>query len=172
MKLLTAYFSHSGMNYTPGGMVELKVGNTEVAARQVAKLCGCELFEICTAEGYPFDYRECVEVAKREMAEDARPELAAAPPDTSSYDALILCYPCWCGTMPMPVWTFLEGCKLSGKRILPLCTNEGSGMGRSEADIRRLCPEAEVEDGLSVRGSKVKDSAPEIEAWLKFHGVI
>lgn len=46
------------------------------------------------------------------------------------------------------------------------------GMGRSEADIRRLCPEAEVEDGLSVRGSKVKDSAPEIEAWLKFHGVI
>lgn len=45
-------------------------------------------------------------------------------------------------------------------------------MGRSEADIRRLCPEAEVEDGLSVRGSKVKDSAPEIEAWLKSHGVI
>ena len=30
------------------------------------------------------------------------------------------------------------------------------GMGRSEADIRRLCPEAEVEDGLSVRGSKVR----------------
>ena len=33
MKTLVAYFSHRGMNYAPGGMVELKVGNTEVAAR-------------------------------------------------------------------------------------------------------------------------------------------
>lgn len=82
--------------------------------------------------------------------------LAAAPPDTAGLDVLILCYPCWCGTMPMPVWTFLESCELAGKRILPMCTNEGSGMGRSEADIRRLCPEATVEKGLSVKGSAVE----------------
>ena len=46
--------------------------------------------------------------------------------------------------MPMPVWTFLEGCDLAGKRILPMCTNEGSGMGRSEADIARLHAEGVV----------------------------
>ncbi len=172
MKALIAYFSRRGMNYAPGGMVELKVGNTEVAARLAAELCGGELFEIRKVGDYPFDYRECVEVSKREMAENARPELAAAPPDMSSYDSLILCYPCWCGTMPMPVWTFLEGCGLSGKRILPLCTNEGSGMGRSEADIRRLCPEADVAPGLPVKGSAAKDAGPAIEAWLRSQGVI
>lgn len=42
--------------------------------------------------------------------------------------------------MPMPVWSFLEALGPGAPRILPLCTNEGSGMGRSEADIRRLCP--------------------------------
>ena len=36
MKTLIAYFSHRGMNYAPGGMVELKVGNTERAAKAAA----------------------------------------------------------------------------------------------------------------------------------------
>lgn len=36
MKLLTAYFSHRGMNYSPGGMGELKAGNAELAAGQFA----------------------------------------------------------------------------------------------------------------------------------------
>lgn len=172
MKILIAYFSHRGMNYAPGGMVELKVGNTERAAHMAAALCGVEPFEIRTLSEYPFDYLECVEVSKRELTEGARPELAAVPPDTDGLDALILCYPCWCGTMPMPVWTFLESCELAGKRILPMCTNEGSGMGRSEADIRRLCPEATVEKGLSVKGSAVESAGPAIEAWLKDNGII
>ena len=34
----------------------------------------------------------------------------------------------------MAMFTFLERCDLSGKRIFPFCTNEGSGMGGSERD--------------------------------------
>ena len=172
MKTLVAYFSHRGMNYAAGQLVELKVGNTERAAKMAAELCGCGRFEIRAAQDYPYDYKECVEVSKRELLENLRPELSVEPPDISGVETLILCYPCWCGTMPMPVWTFLEHCVLEGRRILPLCTNEGSGLGRSVADIRRLCPEAEVEDGLSVKGSAVKDASPAIEAWLRGHGVM
>ena len=36
MKTLVAWFSHRGMNYVAGKMVDLKVGNTEVAAKPSA----------------------------------------------------------------------------------------------------------------------------------------
>ncbi len=171
MRTLVAYFSRRGINFVAGKMQELKVGNSEVAAKLAAKSCGGELFEIRCAEDYTFDYRECVERSKKELTENARPELAELPGDMADFGTVVLCYPCWCGTMPMPVWTFLENCGLSGKRILPLCTNEGSGMGRSEADIKRLCPEAEVEKGLSVKGSAAAEAGPEIETWLRGFGL-
>ena len=38
MKTLVAWFSHRGMNYVAGKMVDLKVGNTEVAAKLAAEL--------------------------------------------------------------------------------------------------------------------------------------
>ena len=172
MKTLIAYFSHRGMNYAPGGMVELKVGNTERAAKAAAELTGAPLFEIRAERDYPFDYHECVEVSKRELKENARPALAELPEGLGELETLVLCYPCWCGTMPMPVWSFLDGCELSGKRILPLCTNEGSGMGHSEADIKRLCPGATVEKGLSIKGSTVSGAKPQISAWLSENGLV
>lgn len=171
MKTLTAYFSRRGMNYAGGKLVDLKVGNTERAAKLASELAGGALFEIRAEHEYPYDYRECVEVSKEELTSGARPELAVEPGDLSGVEAVILCYPCWCGTMPMPVWTFLEGCDLAGKRILPMCTNEGSGMGRSEADIRKLCPQSTVPDGLAVRGSAVRNSKEAVGKWVRSLGL-
>ena len=54
----------------------------------------------------------------------------------------------------MPVFTFLEHFDFSGKTILPFCTHEGSGLGRSENDIKRLCPGASVKQGLALHGGK------------------
>ena len=73
--------------------------------------------------------------------------------------------------MPMPVWTFLERYNFSGKAILPLCTNEGSGMGKSETDIKRLCPGADVKRGLAIRGSDVGHADREIEDWIQKAGL-
>ena len=42
------------------------------------------------------------------------------------------------GTMPMPVWSFLEGKDFTDKKILPFCTHEGSGLGKSESDIKKI----------------------------------
>lgn len=57
------------------------------------------------------------------------------------------------------------------KTILPFCTHEGSGMGRSEADIQKACPGAKVEKGLAIQGAGVKGAESEIERWLKGYGV-
>ena len=67
----------------------------------------------------------------------------------------------------MPVFTFLEHFNFSEKTLIPLCTHEGSGMGSSEKDIRRLAPGAKLEKGLALRGGRIERAEPEIRAWLK-----
>jgi len=100
-----------------------------------------------------------------------RPELRGQLPDMSSYDTIVLGYPCWWGTMPQAVFTFLESADFSGKKILPFCTHEGSGMGRSESDIKKLCPKATVARGLAITGSSCNASEAAIKKWLSANGI-
>lgn len=66
----------------------------------------------------------------------------------------------------MAVFTFLEHFDLTGKTIKPFCTHEGSGMGRSEQDIKMLCPDSKTEKGLAIYGSRVKESKKNMEEWI------
>jgi flavodoxin len=66
----------------------------------------------------------------------------------------------------MAVYTFLEAFDFTGKTIHPLCTNEGSGLGSSEADIRRLCPGAVLKPGLAVTGGQVGSAREKIKNWI------
>ena len=171
--ILIAYFSRPGNNYVNGRIVDLSAGNTEVAVKKIQKLVSGTLFRIVSVRKYPEDYTECTEKAQAELRADVRPELdlTGCPDSINDNDIIILAYPNWWGTMPMPVWTFLEQYDFSGKTILPLCTNEGSGMGRSESDIQKLCPGASLGKGLALRGSRVDRSDEEIKRWLKASGI-
>ena len=163
---LVAYFSRAGQNYVGGSIVDLPVGNSKVAAEAIAEKVGADLFEIETVDAYPTDYTECTEVAAAEKRTGVRPELAADV-DTDPYDVIYLCYPNWWGTCPMAVLAFLEGHDLSGKIVRPLCTNEGSGMGSSERDIRAAAPGATVGEGLAVAGGAVVRSRDVIQRWAE-----
>lgn len=168
--IIVAYFSHSGMNYFGGSIVDLDVGNTQTAAEKVAAMTGGDLFEIEATKPYPRDYGQCTDIAKRELDENARPVLLRTA-DVSPYDTVILCYPNWWGTMPMAVWTFLESADLRGKTVMPLCTHEGSAMGVSERDLKKLCPDAILKKGLAVYGSGVNNSDADIQKWLDASGI-
>lgn len=65
----------------------------------------------------------------------------------------------------MQVFTFLEHFDFNGKTICPFCTHEGSGMGRSEADIKKLCPGADVRKGLAIQGSLAAQAENELKKW-------
>ena len=164
---LVVFYSHKGENYMPGGVQVLEKGNTAYAAEYIRDAVGADLFEIETVKPYPESYQACCKEAAAEARTHARPELKTYLPDIASYDTLFVCYPNWCGTAPMSVFTFLEHYNLTGKRIIPLCTNEGSGLANSEADIAASCPGAQVLPGLSVRGHQVKDSVQTISDWAK-----
>jgi len=165
-KCLIAYFSRKGQNYVNGSIVNLPVGNTEVAAKIAQEVTGGDLFEISTVKTYPVDYTETTEVAQDEKRKNERLELTVHLDNIDEYDVIILGYPNWWGTMPMAVFTFLEKYDFAGKTILPFCTHEGSGMGQSERDIKRICPSAKVEKGLAIHGSSVKSAEGTIKSWL------
>lgn len=167
MANLIVYYSRKGENYRGGKIVELAKGNTEIVAGYIRGTVGGDLFELEPVNEYPKAYRACVETAVKELREKARPALRAFPPDPANYDTVFIGYPNWCGTMPMPVYTFLEHFGWAGRRIAPFCTNEGSGMGSSERDIAGICAGAEILPGLSVRGAEAEQSEEKIAAWAR-----
>ena len=61
---LVVYYSRTGQNYTSDGIVDLKVGNTAVIAKQIQKLTGADIFELETVKQYAADYHECTREAK------------------------------------------------------------------------------------------------------------
>ena len=166
-KALVVYYSRKGENHMPGGIQILPKGHTAFAAEFIRDAVDGDLFEIDTVKPYAENYRQCCMEAVAEIKAGARPEIKGFVDDISGYDTIFVCFPCWCGTAPMCVFTFLEHYDLTGKKIIPLCTNEGSGMANSEKDIARSCPGATVVAGLSVRGHQAKDSAEQIGTWAK-----
>ncbi len=109
-------------------------------------------------------YNDCTAEAKADQQKNARPKLKYYPDSMNDYDVIYLGYPNYWSTMPMAVFTFLEHFDFSGKIINPLCTHEGGGMGSSISHIKKLCPNAAVEKGLAIYGSRVKNSRKEIES--------
>jgi flavodoxin len=74
--------------------------------------------------------------------------------------------------MPMPVLTFLEKYDWKGKTLVPFCTHEGSGLGTSVQDLKKLCPDAKILEGLAIRGSQARISQKEVEDWLQKNSLI
>ena len=167
MAELIAYFSRKHQNYVNGMLKNLEVGNTEIAAGIIQRLTGADLFKLEPVQEYSRDYNECIAEAQMDQRRGARPELKQYPEEFEKYDTIYLGFPNYWSTMPMAVFTFLEHFDFTGKTICPFCTHEGSGMGSSEADIRRLCPGSKLKKGLAIRGGSAGSAEPEIRRWLK-----
>lgn len=165
-KKLIAFYSRADENYVNGMIKTLEVGNTEVAANMIKELTDADLFQIEQAKPYAKDYNECIAQAQADQRKDARPELKHYPETLDEYDMIYLGYPNYWSTMPMAVFTFLEHFDFSGKAIKPFCTHEGSGMGCSVSDIKKMCPAAKIEKGLAIRGSSVERARNDIEKWI------
>ena len=171
-KTLIAFFSRADENYFGGAMRYVKVGNTEIVVNGMKELIDADTFKIEMKSPYSPVYMTCIDEAKKDLRAKARPELVSMPDSVDGYDTIILAYPNYWGTMPMAVFTFLEAFDFSGKTILPLCTNEGSGMGGSERDIKRVCPGAVVKKGLPVTGSQAANSRASVQKWLSANGLL
>lgn len=126
-----------------------RTGTTQSIAEQIATLTGADLFRVERKEPYPSDYTPTTEVAREEKAANARPELATYLPKATvtAYDTILLGFPIWWGTAPMPILSFLNFYDLSGKNIHTFCTSGSSPISGSTADIRTNAPGANVTEG-------------------------
>ena len=156
-KILVVYFSHTG--------------NTREIANQIHKKVGGDIFEIQSVKPYPDDYDTVVKQAREELDSGYKPALKAKVENIDSYDVIFIGYPNWWGTFPAPVKTFLSSYDLSGKIIVPFCTNEGSGLGNSVSDIVKLCPKSKLLNGLAIRGSTVKTAQDKVSEWLRENNI-
>ena len=129
-KTLVVYFSQSG--------------TTKRVAEQIAETTGATLIEIHRAKKYPKAYLAIVAVARGELTAHARPQIQETVPDFAEYERIVIGFPNWWGTFPMPILTFAEQYDFTGKTVYPFCTHGGGGQGRSTEDITKACKGAKI----------------------------
>ena len=153
-KVLVAYFS-------------LRNGNTYNVAKDIHDIVGGDIFRIETTTKYPSAYRGVTDQAKKEQNDNARPALVKNIDNIKDYDIIFVGYPNWWGTLPMVMFTFFETHDLKGKTIVPFVTHGGSAFGRSERDLKDLCKDSTILEGLAVSDSHTDNAKSDVEAWLK-----
>lgn len=147
----SSYSSPIGENYNVG---YIEKGNTHIIADMIADATGADRFEIVPEKEYPKDsYDECIEIARRELQQKARPAVKGDI-KIEDYDVIFIGYPQWWGEPPMCVYTFIEKHDWTGKTVIPFVTHEGSGMGGTDRKIAAACKGAEVAvgKGLAIQG--------------------
>ncbi|MCD8090409.1 MAG: SUMF1/EgtB/PvdO family nonheme iron enzyme [Clostridiales bacterium] len=152
--ILVAYFSHTG--------------NTENGAQMIEEQLGADLFEIQMTEPYRGNIYE---VSQQDLNNDVRPALSSHVENMPQYDIVILGYPTWWSTMPMPVFTFLEEYEFSGKVILPFSSNGGTRFGDSISDLSKTAIGAYVGQGFEYTYSGGSSLSDDLVTWLSNNGI-
>lgn len=157
-RVLIAYFSWGG--------------NTEGIAEEIQSQTGADLFEITLVNPYSTDYNTVLDEAQRAQNEQARPELATHVENMEEYDTILLGYPNWWASIPMPIASFLEEYDFSGKTIIPFCSHGGGRFGQSLTAIAKLVPDAVMGEALAVHYSGGNSLPEDVTEWLETNGIL
>lgn len=137
-KKLIAYFSWSG--------------NTRKIVKAIENEFHYDTEEITKKKPYSSDYNECAYVeAKEEVEKGIHPEINDLPYDVNEYDEVLLFFPIWWYTFPMPVATFLESIKgYNGKVTLFMnsYTNDPQYVVNSLRDAKKIDSSLNLVEGL------------------------
>ncbi len=153
-KILVAYFSASGV--------------TQKAAQMLAGAAKADLYEIRPKVPYTkedLDWKNPHSRSSVEMHDSSfRPAIQDMKIHMEQYDVVFVGFPIWWYTAPTIINTFLEGYDFSGKMIIPFATSGGSGMGKTNENLRPSCKGAALRDGRVLNGIISKDA---MAAWVK-----
>ena len=162
-RVLVAYFSYSG--------------NTESAAEYISKSLkskfGEEKVDLVELE-MQNSYRGGIyDVSQRDLMSGTRPPLKTkiSAAKTAEYDVVLLGYPTWWATLPMPVCTFLENYDFSGKTVISFSSHGGTMYGDSVSDLSKHLPKSYVGLPFEFFYSGGRDLNARIDEWLKSSGL-
>lgn len=146
-------------------------GNARGVARAIGEQTGFPVVELELERPYSSGYNTVLEEAQRDQNAQVRPALATRIDGMERYGTVLLGYPNWWASIPMPIATFLESYDFAGKTILPFSSHGGGGFGQSLTAISKLAPAATLGEGLSVHYSGGATLASDVAAWLDRNGV-
>ncbi len=146
-------------------------GNTKGIAEEIQSQTGADLFEIELLNPYSSDYNTVLDQAQHDQNIQARPELVNHVEDFEQYDTILLGYPNWWASIPMPIASFLEEYDFTGKTVIPFCSHGGGRFGQSLTAITKLAPNAIMGEPLSVHYSGGGTLSQDVTDWLELNKV-
>ena len=153
-KVLVAYFSATG--------------TTAKLAGKLASVIGADLHEIKPEVPYTsadLDWTNKKSRSSIEMEDKFfRPAVANTVDNMDQYDTIYIAFPIWWYVAPTIINTFLEQYDFSGKKIIPLATSGGSGMGNTNKELAPSCAGADLKKGKVF---SVNISENELKAWAE-----
>ncbi|HPF30098.1 MAG TPA: flavodoxin, partial [Lachnospiraceae bacterium] len=147
-------------------------GNTQGAAEEIQAQTGADIFEITLTEPYSSDYNTVLDQAQNDQNIQARPEIVEHIDNMEDYDTILIGYPNWWASIPMPIASFLEEYDFSGKTIIPFCSHGGGRFGQSLTAIAKLTPDSAMGEGLAIHYSGGSSLSGDVEEWLRTNGII
>jgi len=138
MKNLIIYFSYSG--------------NTDKLVKETNKHFNFDVIKIDRAVPYSPDYDTCAyKEAKEEWQKHIHPEIKGVNVDLNNYDRILLFFPIWWYTFPMPIATLIKSLKgYKGEVVLfeNSYTNDPEYAENSLRDFKKLDKNINVLQGL------------------------
>ena len=146
-------------------------GNTRGVAREIQRQTGFDIVELVLEKPYSTSYNTVLNEAQRDQRAQARPALKTRIENFASYSTVLIGYPNWWASIPMPIATFLESHDFSGKTIMPFCSHGGGRLGQSVTAISKLAPSARIAEGLSIHYSGGRTLSDDVRSWLSGNGI-
>lgn len=157
-KTLVAYFSCSGQ--------------TKRLAETLAGAVVGDLYEIAPEKPYTsadLDWNDKRSRSTAEMNDPAaRPAIAGSVADMASYEVVFVGFPIWWYEAPRIIATFLERYDFGGKTVIPFATSGGSGMGKTDSVLKKICPAADWKPGKRLSSGASRDS---LVSWAESLGL-
>ncbi len=129
--------------------------NTKHLVRQINEDLHLDIYRIEKKKPYSSDYHECAYVeAKHEWEKRLRPEIVEFNVDWSQYEEILLFFPIWWYTFPMPIATFIVSLKGYQGLIRVFAnsyTNDPQYMVNVMNDLKAIDSELRFEEGLFNR---------------------
>ena len=151
MKAVIIYFTHSG--------------NTELAAKDLAKVTGAKAVRLYPEKAYTADDVNWTDESSRctqeHLNQSLRPALKPLGVNIADYDTIFLGFSIWWHEEPAVIRTFLDSYDLKGKTIYPFCTSYESPMSEADATLRKGYPTLNWKAGLRLPASPDK-----IRSWI------
>lgn len=182
-KILITYFSRWGNTDYPydvdastGASIQIrngnKMGTTEMVAEYIQATVGGEIHLIETSSRYPVDFDDVRDLNHSEMASNYLPPLKNKVENMDDYEIVFVGYPVWATDAPQAIKSFLSQYDMKGKTVIPFCTHDGYGAGRSYTTVANAAPGSTALDGLAVLASDVPTAANRVKEWLERIGIL